>query len=287
MEIFNKIWYNIIVGIGIRDPKVTCLSDFPTFHSRRTSERQGVIFMQEIWKDITEYEGYYQVSNLGNVKSLTRYIKRKSNYTGDMILKGKMLSQNKLDSGYRMVHLSKNGVTKPYLVHRLVAQAFIPNPKGLPIINHKDENKSNNCLSNLEWCDTLYNINYGTVNERISANKSTPVIQYSLDGSVVRTYRNARVAGKENNISINLIYRCCYKKCCSYKGYVWRFDGDIFSYKPTKNNISIAKLDLNKNIVQKYDSIRQAVACEHISFGSIKKSISLKKPHNDFYWELM
>lgn len=113
--------------------------------------------MKEMWKDILGYEGLYQVSNLGDVRSLK--------YAGGN--KVKMLKQATVN-GYKRVSLVKNGKGKNYLVHRLVAIAFIPNPDNLPIVNHKNEDKTNNNVNNLEWCTQEYNINYGTRNERAS-----------------------------------------------------------------------------------------------------------------------
>lgn len=106
--------------------------------------------MKEIWKEIKDYEGLYWVSNLGRVKSSTKILKNR-------------LSKR----GYYIVTLYKNakGVTKT--VHRLVAKAFIPNPDDLPQINHKDENKLNNNVDNLEWCTAKYNCNYGSHNSKL------------------------------------------------------------------------------------------------------------------------
>lgn len=104
----------------------------------------------EIWKDIAGYEGLYQVSNLGNVLSL--------NYLGHG--KKQLLKQTMTTNGYKKVILWKNGVGKNYRVNRLVAAAFIPNPDNLPIVNHKDWNRLNNCADNLEWCTVKYNSNY-------------------------------------------------------------------------------------------------------------------------------
>lgn len=101
--------------------------------------------MKEIWKNIMDFNGY-QVSNLGRIRSLKTY---------------KVLKQ-KTNKGYKSLCLYKCGKTYNRYVHRLVAEAFIPNSKNLPCINHKDENPSNNCVNNLEWCDYAYNVNYGT-----------------------------------------------------------------------------------------------------------------------------
>ena len=108
--------------------------------------------IKEVWRDIPEWEGFYQVSNLGNVRSLDRDIEYLNNGTLTTLhLKGKVLKQRADEEGYMRICLAKNGRTKLYGVHRLVAQAFIPNPENKPTVNHIDGNKSNNYLSNLEW----------------------------------------------------------------------------------------------------------------------------------------
>ena len=113
--------------------------------------------MKEIWKDIKGYEGIYQVSNFGRIKS--SYTKR--------ILKG---GKNK--AGYLLVGLYKQGVLSRKSIHRLVAEAFIPNPDNKPEVNHIDENKTNNMVSNLEWMTAKENINHGTRNERSNITRS-------------------------------------------------------------------------------------------------------------------
>lgn len=107
--------------------------------------------INEIWKDIKDYEGLYQISNLGNVKSLNY------NHTG----KEKLLKPQITKDGYCRVQLSQNNKHKQHSIHRLVAQAFLPNPDNLPCVNHKDEWKQNNIVSNLEFCDNYYNANFG------------------------------------------------------------------------------------------------------------------------------
>lgn len=124
--------------------------------------------MTEVWKDIENYEGIYEISNHGNVKSVSR--------KGTC---GGLLKLSKDKNGYLCVGLNKNGKRKTFKVHRLVAMAFVQNTYGLPEVNHKDEDKENNCYSNLEWCDHKYNSTYGTRGERISSALSKAI--YSVD----------------------------------------------------------------------------------------------------------
>lgn len=113
--------------------------------------------MQEVWKDIKNYEGCYQVSNLGRVRSLTRKVKT---FNGVRTSKGQLLKPLKTNTGYYRVDLKQNQKDKYMSIHRLVAEAFIPNPNNYPIINHKDNNPQNNCVDNLEWCTQSYNVKY-------------------------------------------------------------------------------------------------------------------------------
>ena len=148
--------------------------------------------MKEMWKDIPGYEGLYQVSNLGEVRGLKH---KGSN-------KVKTLKQATNKRGYKRVNLSKNGKKKNYLVHRLVAMTFIPNPDNLPQVNHKDENPSNNNVNNLEWCTSKYNINYGTRNERTSGSHKGKTLSEGTKNKISESKK-----GKDNpNAKAILMY---------------------------------------------------------------------------------
>lgn len=115
--------------------------------------------MIETWKNVKGYEGMYQVSNLGRVKSLSRSIYDSRGYT--VYRKGKIKKPSFDKNGYPQIGLCKNGTVVTRKIHRLVAEAFIPNPENKPEINHKDEDKANNCVDNLEWMTEKENVNYG------------------------------------------------------------------------------------------------------------------------------
>lgn len=181
----------------------------------------------EEWRYIEGYEGLYQVSNEGRIKSLNREIVYKDGRK--KILPEKILHNFLSDLGYYHVMLSKNGIPKRYKVHRLVAKAFIPNPNDLPIINHKDENPKNNTVENLEWCTQDYNIHYGTMIERgrekqiNRSDLSKEVKQYTLDGALVGEYKSAsEVERKHPQFKTSSVTRCCRNNQI-YKGYIWKY----------------------------------------------------------------
>lgn len=167
--------------------------------------------MEEIWKDIPEYEGLYQVSNLGRIKSL-------QNYRG----KGNILKQ-RIKKGYYTIGLRKNAKRKWYLTHRLVAQAFIPNPNNLPQINHIDENKLNNNVDNLEWCTVKYNNTYGTRIERVmKSNKlKKEVVQCDLNGNIIGVFESIASASRKTKTDITGISNCINKKSKTANKYIW------------------------------------------------------------------
>ena len=145
--------------------------------------------MKEIWKDIKGYEGLYQVSNLGRVKSLSRKNHPKEEFRN-------LITNSK---GYLIVNLLKNNKGKTNKVHRLVAEAFIPNPNNYPQVNHKDENKTNNHVDNLEWCTNKYNSNYGHRNDKIGRKKVRCITTGEEFNSIREASKNVNCT--ERNIS--------------------------------------------------------------------------------------
>lgn len=151
--------------------------------------------MKEVWKDIPGYEGLYQVSNLGRVKSLPRNTTR-----------GKVLSLQNQQNGYFCVCLCKNGVSKRENVHRIVAEAFLPHSDSNNVVNHKDENKHNNKVTNLEWTTQKYN----------------NVLQIQ-SGRVVGIYHTLHEAARAVNGWPQNIWHCVHGKALTAYGYEWRY----------------------------------------------------------------
>ena len=182
--------------------------------------------MKEIWKDIEGFEGFYQVSNFGRVKSLDRFVNGNHINCDYQFVKGKMLKLRKNRHGYWIVMLRKNRSFKTVLVHRLVAKAFIPNPNNLPYINHKDENPANPIVTNLEWCTAKYNLEYSNVTERIQKTKFRKVIQFDLDMNEIRRWDSLKEAAAYINRAQQNISRCCRGKCETCGGYKWKYEDD-------------------------------------------------------------
>jgi hypothetical protein len=218
-------------------------------------------FEGEVWKDVEGYEGIYQISNYGRVKSLERNIKRSdggSFYFAQRILKYKK------SRGYDSIGLFKGRKEGKYFrVARLVGAAFIPNPENKPQINHKDENRHNNMASNLEWCTCKYNSNYGNHNKNLSESKKrrykedsefaekmrrvlaenhkkeswkiaqrkaqmvssncNPVIQLSLDGKFIKRYHSQSEAYRQTGIPVQNIGQACLKRIRHAGGYKWEY----------------------------------------------------------------
>jgi hypothetical protein len=178
--------------------------------------------IKEEWKDIQGYENLYQVSNFGRVKSLGN---GKSGNSKERILKQGINKQN-----YFSVDLCKEGKKKTYRVNRLVAQAFLLNPNNYPCVNHIDENKQNNCVSNLEWCTYQYNNSYGTKIERSSKANQKPILQFNREGTkIIGKWESAVQASNELNINNGNITACCKGKYKVVGGYRWMYLQDYIN----------------------------------------------------------
>lgn len=169
--------------------------------------------MIEEWKDIKGYEGLYQVSNLGRVKRCK----------GKHMQSERLLKTIMLNSGYVHVHLSKNNKQNKLLVHRLVAQAFIPNPENKPQVNHIDEDKTNNVVSNLEWMTPKENINHGTRNLRDSLTKRKKVKGIDIANGEYNYYNSVNECAKYLGINKGNISSCANGKCRQVGGYVFEY----------------------------------------------------------------
>lgn len=198
---------------------------------------------EEIWKDIEGYEGLYQVSNMGRVKSLSRM---KWSGRGYFKTPEKILKARPFKNGYLYVNLWKDGKMKHYTIHRLVSQAFIPNPNNLPQVNHIDENKENNCVDNLEWVTCKENLNHGTHNKRMAEKKkgrkqseesikkrvekntnhpklSKPIIGIDIVTGLIVEFPSAHEASRVLGIFQANITSCLKGRYKTAGGFVWHY----------------------------------------------------------------
>lgn len=175
----------------------------------------------EIWKDVVGYNGVYQVSNLGRVKNTRLNKLVKITRCGNYEQVGLFLREK----GRQITHL----------VHRVVLTAFVDNPDNLPFVNYKDEDKYNNRVNNLEWCDGFYNNNYGTKNDRMlktrvrKKTKTAPkkVAQFDLEGNFIKIYDSLHDADRQTIADYRNIYMCCKGRISQHKGFIWRYVEDI------------------------------------------------------------
>lgn len=165
--------------------------------------------MEEIWKSIKDYEDY-EISNLGRIKSY------KNN-------KERLLKPRKDKDGYMKIDLCKDNKKKTHKLHRLVAQAFLANPENKPEVNHKDEDKTNNCASNLQWVTSRENANYGTRNERVANANSIPVVQLDLQGNYINVHQSATQVERELGFYNTHIIKCCKGKLDSAYKFKWQY----------------------------------------------------------------
>ena len=237
--------------------------------------------MEEIFKDIENYEGLYQISNFGRVYSIKR---------------NRFLNPKKSGNGYRQVVLYKEDKHKYCYVHRLVAQAFIPNPQNLPQINHISEIKSDNRAENLEWCTAKYNLTYGTKIQRMMQHPnwkktikkaikkgvektSKKVLCFTKQGKLIAEYSSTHEAARKLGISNGNISSCCKERkgFKSAGGYLWRYKEENHIYNISYGKITgktfkkVLQLTKVEEFVAEFPSIIEAARTLGIDQSSISK----------------
>ena len=176
----------------------------------------------EEWRDVVGYEGRYQISSMGRVKSLARTFIGKGG--GEHLVKERVLKPCDNGRGYLYIGLSDGtGEHKRHYIHRLVGEAFLPRAEGKDAINHKDEDKTNNNVWNLEWVSDKENCNFGTRNERIAKANSKPVAQCTKEGELVKTWSSLTEIGKQTGFSIGNISQVTNGKHKQAYGFIWRY----------------------------------------------------------------
>lgn len=260
----------------------------------------------EIWKPIPGYKNY-EVSSYGRVRSIDHYRYKKGDFHPTFI-RGKIISISITPSGYCHVGVwpdnGKRSEHKVCRVHRLVAKAFLDNPDNLPDVNHKDENKLNNRIENLEWCTHTYNRNWGTGEKRRAESfkkqyreNARKVIQYDKIGNIVAVYNNAVEASENSGICKAKILSCCVHTTKTASGFVFLYEGDIFIrpvYEPCWNVRPIVCLTKDGQFVAEYLTVRDAGrafgskkggAILHVLKGRTKTAFGHKWMYSDDYYK--
>lgn len=234
------------------------------------------------WKEIDGTNGLYLISDTGKVFSVR---------TNKVLKTGFRV-------GYEHVELNIDGVAEKHYIHRLVAQAFIPNPNGYDIVNHKDENPANNNVENLEWCTQKYNVNYGNcISKRIANRKpkasgdhpqSIKVYQFDLDGNFIAEYGSVAEAGRAIGK-----HPCCIRKVMdgimkSYEGYYWSAE-KVFAYNPEHKRVfkkgAILKLDDSGNVIERYTDVRKLEADGFRQISVNRVCRGERKTYKGFHWK--
>lgn len=179
----------------------------------------------EVWVAVKGFEGLYEVSDQGRVRSLDRSICVTNRYGGvhQQSFNGCILAIGHNNKGYCQVNLNKDKKVRRFLVSRLVATAFVPNPHNLPVVNHKDQNQDNNCADNLEWCTQQYNVTYNNAHILRGVKFSMPIEQLTLDGKHVAYFASSMEAQRIGGFHHSHIHDVINGVYTQHKGYLWRY----------------------------------------------------------------
>lgn len=237
----------------------------------------------EIWKPVVGYEGLYEVSNYGRIRSIDRVVFQQGR---NQIYRGRIMATFINNSGYEAIRLSKGNKKKWMLIHRIVAEAFLPNPNSLPYVNHKDETKTNNSVDNLEWCSLEYNVNYGTSTRRRSIKMGKRIYAYSLKGEFLATYFSIREAERVTGVKKQNIMSVIDKNKTAGEMF-WRtyMSGNIETKAPKNHKLHIVQYDMQSKKISSYSSAREAERETGIKHEYICKCIhGVKESCGGFIW---
>lgn len=245
--------------------------------------------MEEIWKDI-DPKGIYKISNLGRVRTTIR--------RGCTV---EFLKPNLVKVGYYVVYLRWGGKVHCFSVHRLVAMAFIPNPNNYPEVNHKDEDKTNNRVDNLEWCTRLYNVRYGTGTERRADSSRRDVNQYDKQGNLIKCWHGVRKACAALGLDTSNIVQCCAGRAKTCGGFIWLYadtptlEEDLRArvewlkseyHRRYAKGVTITQRDMDGNIVNVFHSMKEALRKTDAQYYAIKCALKEGESivHKGYIW---
>lgn len=236
--------------------------------------------MEEKWRAVIGYEGLYEVSNLGNIRSVDKVSRMPCNgERATKVVKGKLLKPYESGNGYFKIALVKDGKSRKHFVHRIVADAFLQNPGNCSVVNHIDFNRRNNKVDNLEWCSQRENLLHGTLRlvEGLDY-KDLRIGRFDKDGNLVDVWSSLSKIEETLGICKTDVLACCRGRLKSSYGYIWRyvnsrneqylFDGmeEKYQYKKTRE---LLQIDLDGTVIEKYISAADAQRKTRICSSSI------------------
>lgn len=249
----------------------------------------------EVWKPVTEegFEDFYEVSNFGRIRSVDRIVESKR---GPLNYKGRIISTPLNDDGYPAFNFCYAGKKKAARVHQVVAKAFIPNPNDLPEVNHKDENKENNHVTNLEWCTREYNMNYGTGLERMKRHPNqlkrqkesrSPIVGIKIDDKSLIKFESISEADR-NGFKRRNLWSALNGNDASHKGYVWCYEDEysIAKVKTLLNRVKVkrvAHVDDKGNVIKVLGTVKEAAKIIGVDNGRISRVCTGKHKHAKGY----